>query len=150
MATAPVFHEPGKGTVINAFGLDHIIKVFGDETGGAYSVLEVIVPPGAGTPPHVHHREDELFLVLEGEVEFIADGQSRRAKPGTWALLPRDLPHHFRNPGESEARLHITIVPGGFERFFEEVNALAEGGGPPDPAAVAAMAAEKFGLDFLP
>jgi mannose-6-phosphate isomerase-like protein (cupin superfamily) len=47
------------------------LKATGEDTGGAYSLTDSVVPPGGGPPPHVHHREDEAFWVLEGELEVM-------------------------------------------------------------------------------
>ena len=58
------------------------LKVGGDETGGALVLLEALAPPG-GEPPHIHHRKDESFYVLEGELTFEADGQQCTAAPGS-------------------------------------------------------------------
>ena len=46
-------------------------KVSGEDTGGAYSLTDSVVPPGGGPPPHIHHREDEAFWVLEGELQVM-------------------------------------------------------------------------------
>ena len=54
-------------------------KIPSHKTGGAYALFEAATPPGAGPPPHVHHREDEAFYVLEGEYEFLVDGNIVRA-----------------------------------------------------------------------
>jgi quercetin dioxygenase-like cupin family protein len=57
-------------------------KIPGRTTGGAYSLFEVATPPGAGPPPHVNHREDEAFYVLEGGYEFLVDEHRLRAEAG--------------------------------------------------------------------
>lgn len=64
---APGHHVPaGQGSTFHILGGDVVtIKLTGQETGGAFALLETVTPPGAGPPPHVHHREDETFYVLE-------------------------------------------------------------------------------------
>lgn len=92
------------------------------ETGGAYSIVENTIPPQDGAPPHVHQNEDEMFYVLEGEFEIRCGDRSFRAAKGSTAMLPRGIPHAFRNVGAGEGKLLVTITPGGFENFFAEVS----------------------------
>ncbi len=53
-----------------------IYKIPSQQTGGAYALFEATANPGAGPPPHVHHREDEAFYVLEGEYQFLVGGET--------------------------------------------------------------------------
>jgi quercetin dioxygenase-like cupin family protein len=143
-----VFLSPRDGLVWSLFGDEITRKVTGDETGGAYAIVESRVDPGGGPPPHIHHGEEELFYVSEGEFELRWGSELRRGGPGTIALLPRDVPHGFRNVGKTPGRLVTVISPAGFEGFFEEVFAL-----PPadrsDMAKVSAIGA-KYRVEFLP
>ena len=109
------------GTTITLVGDVYTCLASGEETGGAYALFEARVPAGNGPPPHVHHREDEAFYVLEGRVEFTTEGRTVVAGPGTFIHLPRDRPHAFRNTGSSAARMLIWALPAGLERFFAEV-----------------------------
>ena len=72
---------------------------------------------------HVHHREDEIFYILEGRFQVWCDGRTWTAEPGATIFLPRGVPHTFRNVGDSPGRKLITVVPGGFEGFFAAVAA---------------------------
>lgn len=89
----------------------------GEDTGGAFALVEEVVRAGLEPPPHLHTREDEAFYVLEGEVDFQAGDLSHHAVPGDFVFLPRGLSHSFtlRTP---TARLLVLLTPGGFERFF--------------------------------
>jgi mannose-6-phosphate isomerase-like protein (cupin superfamily) len=58
---------PGEGIGVWVPGIQVICKVDGDETGGAYSLLEVLIT-GQGPPQHIHKAEDEAFYVLDGEI----------------------------------------------------------------------------------
>src|SRR5436190_21018956 len=71
------------------------------QTGGALGLIEQIVPPGLGSPYHVHHNEDESFYVLEGEIRFFSGDQSWVLGPGGFAFLPREIPHGFLTEGHT-------------------------------------------------
>lgn len=89
-----------------------------EETGGAFSLFEFVVPAGRGSPPHIHHAEHETFIVLAGEVEFTVAGRASRVLPGGVVFGARGVPHNFRNVGDVEARMIVICAPGGLERFF--------------------------------
>ena len=119
-----------EGEKLSSFGSLTWIKATGEQTGGAYDLLEVFFPAGAGSPWHLHHNEDESFYVLEGEVLFIIGDEHQRimAGPGTYVFGPREIPHGFRNDGSAPARMLLQATPSGFERF---ILAMAE----PAPAS---------------
>jgi mannose-6-phosphate isomerase-like protein (cupin superfamily) len=121
-----------------------ICKVRAEQTDGAYSILELTLPPGAGAPLHVHHREDEIFYVVEGDCEI----QFSLSKAGAVVVLPKGLPHAFRNPGAAHTKLLITAVPGGLEKFFEESSAVSADD--PDRRARLDDIARRYQLDFSP
>jgi mannose-6-phosphate isomerase-like protein (cupin superfamily) len=122
-------------------------KVPASDTGGAYSVLELVLPPGGGTPRHVHHREDELLAVVEGDLEVVDGDGARIALPGSVVRLPRHAAHAFRNAGPGPCRLVITAIPGGLERFFEAVSLLTTAG-TATPERLAEVA-RTFEIEFL-
>lgn len=135
---------PGQGTPAMAFGT-HIIRVMAANTGGALGLFEAIVPPAAGPPLHVHAREDELFRVLSGRFGFWCANDYVELAEGGCIVLPRGVPHRFRNVGQKEGRLMVVVTPGGFESFFAIVDLCK----PQTPAEIASIAGE-FGLTFLP
>ena len=59
-----------------------VITATGADTGGRVAIIEVTEPPGAVAPKHVHHKEDEAFWVLEGEVTFDVGGTTIIATAG--------------------------------------------------------------------
>lgn len=122
----------------------HLIRITGEQTGGAMGIWEEPVAPGEGPPLHMHRREEEAFYVLEGRFRFWCGEESFEAGQGTAMVLPRGVPHRFENVGEAEGRLLITVSPGGFERFFLEIDGLGEA----SPAQIAAVA-ETYGLEFV-
>jgi mannose-6-phosphate isomerase-like protein (cupin superfamily) len=93
-------------------------KLNGSDTHGALSLWFESFGPGEGPPPHVHGREEEIFVVLEGEVTFFGADRSSVARPGSVVLVPRGQQHTFRNTGTSVARMVIMVTPAGFEDFF--------------------------------
>ncbi len=96
-------------------------KATGEETGGRYALTDSITPPGGGPPPHVQHREDEAFWVLEGELEFLVGGERIRAGAGSFVHVPTGALHTYENVGTVPARFLTLMVPAGLEKFFEEV-----------------------------
>ena len=137
----------GEGRALRVVGDTIAIKLRGDDTGGAYSLIEELTPPGGGPPPHVHRREDETFLVVEGEFEFAIGGRTVQAAPGTILFGPRGIPHAF-TVGETGCRMLFICTPGGFEAFFEEVDQLSRQG-PPAPERLLPLAL-KYELEILP
>lgn len=145
--------EPAEGRAYWLVGDRVTIKLTGAETGGAYSLFDLSVLPGGGPPPHLHHREDEAFYVLEGEFEIWSSEGSRRVGPGSFIFGPRGLPHTFKNVGPERGRLQVITSPSGFEHF---VTALGTPSGSadeapafPDIPTVIRVAAE-HGIEILP
>jgi quercetin dioxygenase-like cupin family protein len=93
----------------------------GDDTGGAYCLMEFLVPPGGGPPPHRQTREDEGFTVLEGQFTFHLDGRVIPLGPGDFVNVPRGALHHFRGEGPGMGRMLVINAPAGVEKFFAEV-----------------------------
>lgn len=116
-------------------------------TNGAYSISEDVTPPGQGAPPHVHHREQETFVVLEGEYEFQCGDRKFKGSRGSMVVLPKDIPHAFRNAGSTTGRSVVILVPGGMEKVFEDLSAMPPG--PPDLGKINAITM-KYGVEFLP
>jgi mannose-6-phosphate isomerase-like protein (cupin superfamily) len=114
---------PGESSrSIWVFGELVMCKTKSERTGGAYSLFEVVTQPGGGPPPHVQHREDESFYVLEGEYEFLVEGRTLRAGAGSLLYVPRGNLHAHRNVGEGVGKMLVSQTPGGLhERFWEEI-----------------------------
>ncbi len=108
----------------------------GEDTDGALAVLEAVIPPGGGPPPHTHTHEDESFFVIEGEVTFRVAGERRTLSPGGFVMAPRGVSHAFRNESTLPARMLIQWSPAGLERMFDEVGwRIADAHSPP-PASL--------------
>jgi mannose-6-phosphate isomerase-like protein (cupin superfamily) len=123
------------------------VKATAEMTGGAFGLVESWVAPGSSPPLHVHHREDEAFWVLDGELTFRCGDRTFSAGPGSFTFLPRDVPHTFVVEGDTPARLLTLLTPGGCERFFVDGGRPAEHEGlppaaPPDIEKLRRVAAE--------
>jgi quercetin dioxygenase-like cupin family protein len=117
---------PGEGRTLWVLGELVTYKVTSDQTGGAYSLFEVASQPGAGPPPHVQHREDESFYVLEGDYEFLVEDRTLRMLAGSFLYVPKGNLHVHKNVGEGTGRMLMSQTPGVLhERFFEEVGEAA-------------------------
>jgi mannose-6-phosphate isomerase-like protein (cupin superfamily) len=124
------------------------IKVRAADTDGGLGVVEGLGPAGSSPPLHVHHREHELFLLLEGSLTVRCGDETYRAEPGSVTFLPRGVPHTFVVEGEQPARLLSVCVPGGFEEYFAAAGRPAENEGlpPNEPPDVALL--QRVGADF--
>jgi len=141
------FVSLGEGKKCNVFADTITIKVPSEMTGGAYSISEDVTPAGQGAPPHIHRRELETFIVLEGEYEFQCGDRKFKATKGAIVVLPREAPHAFKNTGNTIGKTLVVLVPGGMEKVFEEISAMPSG--PPDIGKVNAITT-KYGVEFLP
>src|SRR3954447_4483882 len=92
----------------------------GSDTGGNYSVMDVLVRPGLEPPPHVHTHEDEAYYVLQGSWTFRCGDATSDGRPGTWVFLPRGLMHSFTL--RDEGRALVIISPAGLESVFRELS----------------------------
>ena len=95
-----------------------------EDTHGQFALIEAVARKGNVPPPHIHHREEETFYVLEGEMTFSVGGQTIKATPGTMVCLPRDVPHSFVTDSE-QGRALILLTPAGLEGLFKEFSVPA-------------------------
>lgn len=128
----PVIRNEKAGLTVAVVGDVYRFLATGADTNGRYAMWEAIVPPGGGPPPHMHSREEEGFLVLEGEITFTFDGKTIVASAGMFANMPVGTLHSFRNASSTTAKMLITIAPAGLEQMFVEVGTTL-----PDGAVVA-------------
>ena len=99
-----------------------VVKATTESTGGAFSMVHQIAPPGAATPYHLHHIEDEAFYVLDGEYTFLCDGVKTAVGPGGYMFLPRGIPHGLRVSSPVPATMLILAMPGsGFVGMMKEM-----------------------------
>jgi quercetin dioxygenase-like cupin family protein len=96
------------------FGSLAEIKATAADTGGQMTIVEVTEPPGSEAPLHVHHRDDEGFWILEGDVTFEVGDETIKASAGDYVFGPRHIPHRF-TVGDAGCRMLFILVPGGIE-----------------------------------
>lgn len=102
-----------------------------DNTNGSLALVDTIVPPRNGPPPHTHAEADESFYVLEGEFEVRAGGKTFSIKPGDFAFIPRGTEHIWKNAlDDRPSRMLRIYTPGGMERFFIDIGRKAVPGEP--------------------
>lgn len=111
------------------------VKATHVQTGGAFGLIEQVLPPGFAPPRHVHHREDEAFYVIDGEITFFCGDQTFAARAGTFVFLPKAIPHAFLVGGDQPARLLQLTTPAGFEQFHVDLGEPASSLTLPPPGA---------------
>lgn len=146
--------KPNEGRRIGIVGDVYRFLATGEETDGKFATFEAIVPPGSGPPPHVHSREEESFLVLEGEMTFQLGEDRIVAGEGTFLNMPVGSLHCYKNKSGKTARLLISVAPAGLEKMFFEVGqSLAddtETTPPPSQADIEKLleAAPRYGVEI--
>src|SRR5471030_261053 len=113
-------------------GGTYTILVTGEQTAGRYCLTDMLVPSGGGPPPHRHDFE-EMFTILDGEIEFTFRGNATVARAGETVNIPANAPHLFRNASDSAARLLCTCSPSGQDEFFLEIGDRVAGRTTPPP-----------------
>ena len=140
--------RPGEGNRVRAFGNEIEFMLSGEQTADSLTVGLASVPVGNGPPPHVHHSEDELFLILEGEYRIYLNGDWTPVGPGTVVYLPRGSVHTFQVVGDKPGRHWTLQTPIGFERYFAQAGEILAAPGNPDLARLAAVTKE-YGAEFV-
>lgn len=146
---------PGAGTKIQTMTLKT-----GAGQSAVWSAFEAEVAPGFDVGAHLHQEAEEIFYVLEGELDLLAfhpadDGtgpgddwrtwKSRtgtpvfRGGPGSFMHVPAACPHAFFNPGTGPARMLFLVSPSGHEVYLRELTDLLAAGGPPDQDQITAL-----------
>ncbi len=141
----PILKDADSGHTFTMLGTDMRLITTAGATGGQYTVFEQVTPVGWGPPRHVHSREDEIFYILEGTYELHVGDERRIVSAGASAILPRHVPHGFRNMAPTPSRLLSVIIPGGLEEYFL---AVAKCSPPPNPPQLVELA-RPFGLTLL-
>jgi mannose-6-phosphate isomerase-like protein (cupin superfamily) len=125
----PFAVQAGEGIFLETpIGDTAIIKADTTQTNGSLTVIELVIGPKQGPALHTHHRDDELWVVLEGEFRFKAGGAMLHASTGGMAFGPRGAPHAFQNVGGEPGRLLVVTTPSGVEGFFQDFAAKLRAG----------------------
>ena len=135
-----------EGLKLNVLGDHQLIKLTGNDTDGQFTAIYQDNPPNTQIPLHIHDNEDEVYNVLEGEVEFTVGGKTTLLKSGDTIFLPRKIAHTWKVVGTTNAKVYLDIFPAGLEFMFEELNKLPAG--PPDFPIVAEICG-RYGIKFV-
>ncbi len=133
-------------------GLRMVHKVAGERFGVPMLIMEGVLQPGQLIPPHTHSQEDECTHVVTGVLTFEVGGEVMTAPAGSYAVKPRGIPHAFWNAGTEPARVIEFHTPGGFDRFYDEFEAVFTSEETDEGARRAAEADlhARYGLTFHP
>jgi quercetin dioxygenase-like cupin family protein len=113
-------------------GGTYTILMSGEQTGGRYCLTDMLVPSGGGPPLHRHDFE-EMFTILEGDIEFTFRDQVLVAGAGSTVNIPANAPHSFKNRSDKPARLLCMCTPSGQEEFFMAVGDPVDSRAAPPP-----------------
>ena len=116
-----VFARPNTDQSLTHLGIvgdTYTILLTGQDTAGRFCLIDMFIPPGGGPPPHRHDFE-EMFTLLEGELEFIFRGAKSALRSGETVNIPANAPHQFRNVSGRAARLLCLCSPAGQDEFFK-------------------------------
>ena len=132
-----------KARHVSVAGGTYTVLVSGEQTGGRYSLIDMLVPPSGVPPPHRHDFE-EMFTILDGEIELTFRGEAHRAGAGSTVNIPANAPHSFKNKSDKPARLLCMCTPAGQEQFFMEVGDPVDSRTAPPPKLSPAEQAERI------
>lgn len=131
-----------------------IIHTTGKETDGKYCVIELYATNEGSPPWHVHHREDEAFYIIEGELTISVGDKTYKASKGDYLMAPRDIPHTYTVDSPGIARILMICSPAGFEDAVRDMSTPATSLVPPEPGSmdidfesIIGLAAE-YGIEF--
>ncbi len=133
-ALNPVMVARDEGEARWWFNALAVIKATAVDTGGQMTIIEITEPPGAQAPLHVHHREDEGFWILDGDVTFEVADTTIEAHAGDYVFGPRDIPHRY-TVGAAGCRMLFIMTPGGFEELVVAMSEPAGSRTLPPPSA---------------
>lgn len=132
--------------LVEWLGVTYRTILSSEDSSGAMSITDSVSPPASGPPRHIHHREDEAFVIISGACEFWISGKTIVRSAGETIFVPRGTEHAFKVSSAEPCRHLVILTPAGFEQFFSE---MARGGHriPVDMGAINEIAA-RFHLSF--
>lgn len=97
------------------------VHISAAQTGGNFSLIEVLIPAGADSGLHQHLHEDQTIHLLSGTLEVTIGDQQVTLVAGDSLFAPRNIPHRLQNPANNKARLFMINTPGKFDRLVSTV-----------------------------
>jgi uncharacterized cupin superfamily protein len=149
MSAEPVVIDSGSGRLILLRGTEIRVLSTAADCAGASS-FEFRAAPGFDTGSHIHRQLEELFYVLDGQMELRAGDRITDGGPGTFVGVPAGVPHAIANRSDFPARMLLVSAPSGHERYFEELAVILAREGPPDSAAIGALRARYDTIQVSP
>jgi quercetin dioxygenase-like cupin family protein len=129
-------------TYISLAGDNYALLITGKQTKGRYCLIEMRVPDGGGPPPHRHDFE-EMFTILEGEIEFTFRGEKHTVQAGSTVNIPANAPHNFRNTSGAPAHMLCMCTPAAQDEYFLRVGDKVASKDAPPPQLTDAEMAER-------
>ncbi|MCB9081114.1 MAG: cupin domain-containing protein [Lewinellaceae bacterium] len=121
----PIISLPGAGPKLSVLGVEVYFKAKVSQTNGLWSMIEYHLPPSPMSPPlHYHKEMQEIFYVLEGQLQFTLEGEIINAPAGSLVMIPAGAVHTFRNGSDQLAKFQVWFSPGGFEQYFLDMQEL--------------------------
>lgn len=145
MDNAVLIRDEKDGEFLGVAGDNYRVIVGGKDTGGSFSVIDMLVPPGGGPAPHSHPDIQEWFYVLDGQLEYQTDSGRATVGKGGFVYVPRGgAIHCFKNVSDAMARVLCVVLPAGLEDFFREFGVAVEPGEFPPPLAMTPQLAARL------
>ncbi|HVJ35712.1 MAG TPA: cupin domain-containing protein [Terriglobia bacterium] len=142
--------QPQEQPVIKIGQLEIRYLMDGTLSGAGSGMFELTVPPGARVPPaHSHSDNEEIVYVLEGQLRYRVDDETRDLQPGERMYTPRGSVHAFSNPHGRTARALIILTPDIGAQYFRDIAEVVSAAGGPDPKRMAAVMT-RYGLVLAP
>ena len=146
--TYPYVVGPGEGLHAPLGALASVHKAPAALTEGRIAVVEHTLPPRQlAAPLHRHSREDELSIVLDGRLGALLGVHEVVAEQGSYVYKPRGQWHTVWNAGDTPLRFIELLIPGGVDRYFQQVSSMFQAADGPDADAIQRMARE-YGIEF--
>jgi mannose-6-phosphate isomerase-like protein (cupin superfamily) len=138
--------RPGEGRQIDLGGFAMTVKATGEQTRGAFTLLEASEPASFGPPLHIHHNADEAFYVLEGEYVMFMGDREERCPAGTFVFIAAGIRHGFRVGDQPSRKLNL-YAPAAMIGYFDDLSAALRGG-VVDPDALSSIAT-RYGMEVV-
>jgi quercetin dioxygenase-like cupin family protein len=114
--------NPQDGPTVSMVGDTYRILISGEQTGGAYAAIDMLIPPNGGPGPHAHANIQESFYVIDGEIEVKTKGKTYTAKKGAYVYIPLGgAVHCFKNVSNETAHILCMVMPAGMDKMFLEL-----------------------------
>jgi mannose-6-phosphate isomerase-like protein (cupin superfamily) len=149
----PFLRAPGEGPSVWSLGGRFTLKTSASDSEDRFALVEAVAFHSTEPPLHIHHREDEAWYLLDGQMTFYVGDQTFEARSGSFVYAPRGIPHTFTVDVEP-TRVLVFASPAGFEHFAMELGEPAASDDRPSDLAspapdVLGPVAERYGIEVV-